>query len=162
MPGGWRLGASLSLNRAVVNVAAQSFTGPQISRSNEKYASIYLRWEGSSGTSFQSAGLRSPGSAGGGGVDGIVFFDIDRDGEQQTGENGVPNVEVILDGRYRTTTDRNGRFDFPLVATGPHQLTLRLESVPLPWGRIQDRGVSVNVPLRGQTTARIPVVRVGD
>lgn len=159
---GWRLGASLSLNQAVVNVAAQSMTGPQISRSNEKYASIYLRWEGSSGTSFQSAGLRNAGSAGGGGVDGIVFFDINRDGEQQTGENGVPNVEVILDGRYRTTTDRTGRFDFPLVATGPHQLTLRLETVPLPWGSTQDRGFSVNVPLRGQTSARIPVVRVGD
>ena len=99
---------------------------------------------------------------GSGGISGVVYFDANRDGEQQVGETGVPNVEVFLDGRYRVTTDRDGKFEFPVVATGYHQLTLRLESVPLPWGAAQDRGVIVDVPLRGQITARIPVVRVGE
>ncbi|MCJ0764776.1 hypothetical protein [Variovorax terrae] len=159
---GWRLGGTLVMNQATVNVASPVLGAPQVSRSNDKYASVYLRWEGSGGSSYQGAGLRGPGSAGGGSLDGIVYFDVNRDGEQQPGEGGVPNVEVILDGRYRVTTDRNGRFDFPLVGTGRHQLTLKLESVPLPWGAVQDRGVSVDVPLRGQATARIPVVRVGE
>lgn len=162
LPDGWRLGGALIMNQAVINVASPVLGTPQVSRSNDKYASVYLRWEGASGTSYQSAGLRNPGSAGGGSLDGMVFFDINRDGEAQPGEGGVPNVEVILDGRYRVTTDRNGRFDFPLVSTGRHQLTLRLETVPLPWGAGQDTGVSVDVPLRGQATARIPVVRVGE
>lgn len=160
--GGWRLGASASLNQAVVNIAPSVFIGPQVSRSNEKTAFVYLRWEAFSGATFQSAGLRSPAAAGAGSVSGMVFFDGDRDGEQQAGEDGVPNVEVLLDGRYRVTTDRSGRFDFPLVTTGHHQLTLQLESVPLPWGAAQDQGWSVDVPLRGQATVRIPVVRVGE
>lgn len=91
-----------------------------------------------------------------------MYFDANRDGEQQAGENGVPGVEVFLDGRYRETTDRRGRFVFALVGSGPHQLTLSAESVPLPWGPAPDRIVRVEVPLRGQTTARIPVVRTGD
>ena len=73
----------------------------------------------------------------------------------------MPNVEVFLDGRYRVTTDSAGRFEFPMVATGGHRLTLKLESVPLPWGAALDQGLGVEVPLRGQATARIPVVRVG-
>ena len=97
----------------------------------------------------------SPGSPGGGSLDGVVDFDANRDGEQQAGETGVPGVEVFLDGRYRETTDRRGRFVFALVGSGPHQLTLSAESVP-------HRTVRVEVPLRGQTTARIPVVRTGD
>ncbi len=159
---GWRLGGTLILNQATVSVASPVLGTPQVSRSNDKYASIYLRWEATSGTSYQGAGLRGPGSVGGGSLEGIVYFDANRDGEQQPGEGGVPNVEVILDGRYRVTTDRNGRFDFPLVATGRHRLTLQLESVPLPWGVAQDQGVSAEVPLRGQATVRIPVVRVGE
>ena len=90
-----------------------------------------------------------------------MFFDANRDGEAQIGEGGAANVEVLLDGRYRTTTDRDGRFEFPMVGTGRHQLTLTLDSVPLPWGVASDGGVSVDVPLRGQATAEIPVVKVG-
>ena len=160
--GGWRLGAAVYLNQAVYNVAGSSFIAPQVSRSNDKSAYVYLRWEGSSGTPYQAAGLRNAGAAGGGGITGTVYFDANRDGEQQAGEAGVPNVEVFLDGRYRVTTDRDGRFEFPMVATGLHQLTLKLESVPLPWGVAPGQRVSVDVPLRGQATARIPVVRVGD
>ena len=159
---GWRLGAAVYLNQAVYNVAGSSFIAPQVSRSNDKSAYVYLRWEGSSGTPYQAAGLRNAGAAGGGGITGTVYFDANRDGEQQAGEAGVPNVEVFLDGRYRVTTDRDGRFEFPMVATGLHQLTLKLESVPLPWGAAPGQRVSVDVPLRGQATARIPVVRVGD
>ncbi|RYF74974.1 MAG: hypothetical protein EOO22_05840 [Comamonadaceae bacterium] len=67
----------------------------------------------------------------------------------------------MLDGRYRTTTDRDGRFEFPLVTTGRHQLTLTPETVSLPWGAALDAGVSVDVPLRGQATTGIPVIKVG-
>lgn len=159
---GWRAGASLRLNQATINsTTVGGLPTAQVSRSNDKSFYVYLRWDGSNGTPLHSAGLRNPGAAGGGGISGTVFFDENRDGDQQAGENGVPNVEVFLDGRYRVTTDSAGRFEFPMVATGGHRLTLRLESVPLPWGAALDQGLSVEVPLRGQATARIPVVRVG-
>ena len=72
----------------------------------------------------------------------------------------MPSVEVYLDGRYRVTTDKDGRFEFPIVNTGNHQLSLRLESVPLPWGGSQDNRVWVDVPLRGKVTTLIPVVKM--
>ena len=67
-----------------------------------------------------------------------------------------------MDGRYRATTDRDGRFAFPMVGVGHHQLTLTLDSVPLPWGAASNAGVSIDVPLRGEATAEIPVVKVGE
>lgn len=159
---GWRMGATANLNQAVVNVAASTLNAPSVSRSNEKSAFVYLRYEGTHGTPYQALGLRSDSTAGGGSITGTVFFDINRDELQQASELGVPNVEVFLDGRYRVTTDREGRFEFPQVTTGRHQLSLKLESVPLPWGLNQDRGVSVDVPLRGRVTSVIPVVRMGE
>jgi hypothetical protein len=91
-----------------------------------------------------------------------VYFDANRDGEQQPGEAGVANVEIMLDGRYRIVTDAAGRFELPVVATGDHRLTVNLDSVPLPWGLAagSEKGVSVAVPLRGRAEVRIPVVKV--
>lgn len=159
---GWRVGFAASFNQARAAVLQTSMPGPQVYRSNDKTAYIFLRWEGSGGTPYAAAGMGGNGGAGGGSVAGRVFFDANRDGEQQSGEGGAANVEVQLDGRYRTTTDRDGRFEFPLVTTGRHQLTLTLDSVPLPWGAAGESGVSVNVPLRGQATAAIPVIKVGE
>ncbi len=158
---GWRLGFAASFNQARAALVPTTFSGTNLYRSQEKSAYIYLRWEGSAGTAYQAAGVRG-GGAGGGSVSGQVFFDANRDGVRQPGEGGVAGVEVLLDGRYRAITDRDGRFEFPLVTTGRHQLTLTLESVPLPWGARSDSGVSVDVPLRGQATTEIPVVKVAE
>ncbi|MNT82469.1 hypothetical protein D3C72_2222010 [compost metagenome] len=91
-----------------------------------------------------------------------MFYDANRDGQRQIGEGGVNGVEVVLDGRYRTVTDREGRFSFPMVGQGHHRITVTLDSVPLPWGAADDAGVSVNVPLRGEANAEIPVIKVGE
>lgn len=161
LPRGWRLGLAASLNQARLATRQVSLYGPQVYRSDDKTAYVYLRWEGSGGRPFQPIGSRGEGP-GSGRVTGRVFLDANRDGEAQAGEAGAAAVEVMLDGRYRTTTDRDGRFEFPMVATGRHQLTLTLETVPLPWGIAQDSGLSVDVPLRGLATVEIPVVRVAE
>lgn len=157
---GWRAGIAANLNQARATTLPTSLNTPQLFRSNDKTVYIYLRWEGSAGSPYQAAGVRGNG-AGGGSVAGRVFLDANNDGEPQIGEGGAANVEVLLDGRYRTTTDRDGRFEFPLVTTGRHQLTLTPETVPLPWGPARDAGVSVEVPLRGQAFTVIPVIKVG-
>jgi hypothetical protein len=108
------------------------------------------------------AGAQAAEGAGGGSISGRVFYDANRDGEQQAGEAGVAGVEVLLDGRYRTVTDRDGQYEFPLVATGHHRLSLTLESVPLPWGASSDDASSVYVPLRGQASAAIGVVKLAE
>lgn len=158
---GWRIGVSASLNQArATAVPIINWTGPQIYRSNDKTAYVYLRWEGSTGRPFAIAN-GTPGT-GAGRVSGRVFFDANRDDQPQVGEGGVAGVEVVMDGRYRATTDRDGRFAFPMVGVGHHQLTLTLDSVPLPWGAASNAGVSIDVPLRGEATAEIPVVKVGE
>jgi hypothetical protein len=159
---GWRIGASISLNQAYVRIPASGFSQPDVFRSNDKTFSIYLRWEGSAGRSAEVAGSREPGSLGTGSISGVVFPDGDRDGRRQANERGLAGVEVLLDGRYRAVTGANGRFEFPLVATGRHQLTVTAETVPLPWGPGPATAVSVEVPLRGSAAASIPVVWVGE
>ncbi|HEY0201639.1 MAG TPA: hypothetical protein VGC24_08100 [Burkholderiaceae bacterium] len=159
---GWHFGASLSLNQTRTQTSYIAQVTPLLVRSNEKQAYVYLRWEASSGTPFAAAGLGSSESAGAGRITGVVYLDANRDGTQQASENGAPNVDVILDQRYRVTTDRDGRFEFPMVSTGRHQLTLRPESVPLPWGTQPDQVVNVEVQLRASTSTSIPVVRVGE
>lgn len=158
---GWRLGVSAALNQARASATPViNWAGPQLYRSNDKTAYVYLRWEGSTGRPFAVAN-GAPG-VGAGSVAGRVFYDANRDEQAQIGEGGVAGVEVVLDGRYRATTDRDGRFAFPMVGVGRHQLTLTLDSVPLPWGAPSNAGVSVDVPLRGEATAEIPVIKVGE
>ena len=159
--GGWRMGIMAYFNQARASLLPTPSSLPNLYRSDEKTAYVYLRWEGSAGTTYATAGLPGEG-AGGGGLSGRVFHDASRDGEQQAGEAGVAGVEVVLDGRYRTVTDRDGRFEFPIVTTGHHQLSLTPESVPLPWGAQGDNATSVYVPLRGQASAAIAVVKVGE
>lgn len=158
---GWRAGLSFSLNQARTAALQTSLSGPQVYRSSDKTAYVYLRWEGNAGTPFQTAGARGTG-AGAGSVVGRVYLDANRDGEPQIDERGAAHIEVVLDGRYRTTTDHDGRFEFPLVTTGRHQLTLTLESVPLPWGSASESSMSVDVPLRGQAAISIPLIKVGE
>lgn len=160
---GWRIGAALTLNQVAVNLDDPTLlpgSGPQLVRSRDAYLSLWARWEGAAGSTPRGLGA-SARSVGAGALQGRVFFDENRDGEQQSQEQGVAGVEVILDGRFRITTDNFGRFAFPLVATGPHEVTLRQESVPLPWGLETDRGWRVEVPLRGQADLVVPVVKVG-
>jgi hypothetical protein len=159
---GWRMGVIAYMNQAIVDTFVNPFYGPTYSRSQDMSAYLYLRWEATRGTGLQALGLRNANSAGGGSIRGRVFFDKNRDDEQQGDELGVPGVEVWLDERYRVTTDRQGNFEFPMAATGTHQLSLQLESVPLPWGPTKQTRQKVDVPLRGEVFTSIPVVKVSD
>lgn len=155
---GWRIGAMLSLNQARSALVPAAFDAPQVYRSNDKSVYLYVRWQGQAGQAYAPLGERGPGGAGSGDIEGRVFLDADGDGLPGAGERGARGVEVVLDGRYRTTTDGDGRFAFPTVAVGRHQISVATESVPLPWS---DAGAAqaVDVPLRGTAHLRIPLAR---
>jgi SdrD B-like domain len=70
---------------------------------------------------------------GAGRVSGIVYLDANDDGRLEAGEQGASNVTVILDGRYVTRTDAQGRFTFPSVIEGRHVVTVVPDNLPLPW-----------------------------
>lgn len=61
---------------------------------------------------------------------GRVFEDKNFDGEQQPGEQGIPNAVVILDDGTRVTTDINGLFSIANVLAGSRTGVLDLRSVP--------------------------------
>lgn len=156
----WMLGGSLLLNQAVVTVdnGQSQLNAVNISRSSDKTALIFLRYEEQQGQPFGFA-MRGSQGAGSGRVSGVVFFDANRDGEQQADEAGVPRVEVFLNERERTFTDERGRFEFAQVPTGVQRVSLSLESVPLPWGGGRHSVGVVDVPLRGTSSVQLGVVK---
>ncbi len=158
---GLSLGAALNLNQAKVDVDSNGIKAAQTSRSNDKSAQVYLRWEGNRGQEHSVIGNKTEGLAGTGGVVGFVYFDTNQDGQRQADEAGVPEVEVYLDGGYSVRTDKNGYYEFTRVATGSHALTLNLDTVPLPWSSKED-SLSVNISLRGQVAANLGLTKGAD
>jgi uncharacterized repeat protein (TIGR01451 family) len=61
---------------------------------------------------------------------GRVFEDKNFDGEQQTGEPGIPNAVVYMNDGNRITTDPNGLFNVKCVLPGYHTGVLDPLSVP--------------------------------
>jgi uncharacterized repeat protein (TIGR01451 family) len=61
---------------------------------------------------------------------GRVFEDKNFDGEQQSGEPGIPNAIVFLEDGNRITTDANGLFSVANALSGYRTGVLDLSSVP--------------------------------
>ena len=118
---------------------------------------LVLRYEMEAGS--RSVPLGGRPFEGGGFIEGVVFYDTNRSGTQEASEAGVPNATVFLDNRYGVRTDAQGRFSFPLVATGPRTVTLRNETLPLPWGVVNEGQTRVDVRLRETTRLSFPVQR---
>ena len=95
-------------------------------------------------------------------IRGVVFFDENNDGRQQPLEKKAANIELVLDGRSPVTTDQNGEFVFPQVATGAHALEVAFGSIPLPWELSADFNTEVSVGLRDTNTIAIPLTKVTD
>jgi uncharacterized repeat protein (TIGR01451 family) len=61
---------------------------------------------------------------------GRVFEDKNFDGEQQSGEPGIPNAVILMDDGSRITTDPNGLFSVANVISGYRTAALDLSSLP--------------------------------
>jgi len=61
---------------------------------------------------------------------GRVFVDKNFDGEQQSGEPGVPNAVIFLEDGNRITTDPNGLFSLANALPGYHTGVLDLSILP--------------------------------
>ena len=71
-------------------------------------------------------------------VIGKVFNDINGDGRQDAGENGMPHVNIVSLEGLIITTDKFGRFHIPGVSAGPldrgRNFFLKLDESTLPSG----------------------------
>jgi hypothetical protein len=114
-----------------------------------------LRYETQAGS--RRIPLGGSASEGGGRIEGTVFFDANNSGVQEASETGVTNALVYLDNRYAVRTDAQGRFEFPLVAPGPRTITLRNDSLPLPWSAPDEGQARIDVRLRESTRLMLPV-----
>ena len=119
-----------------------------------------LRWTETTGSEAAVLGQRgaTPGS---GRIVGVVFFDENRDGRRSPGEATTPNAVVLLDGRRAVVrTDAQGRFEFWPVFTGRHEVSLRVEELPLPWGLEDETPVPVAVQARDTAVVDFPLIRL--
>ena len=118
---------------------------------------LTLRFDARAGRAAAPLGGR-PGD-GAGRVSGVIFLDANNDGRFDAGEQGAPNVTVILDGRYVARTDAQGRFEFPSVIEGRHVVTVVPDNLPLPWVLKNDGRTELNVSVRSSTQVEIAAQR---
>ena len=90
-----------------------------------------LRYEDRAGT--LNVPLGGASGRGAGSISGHLFLDANDNGLFDASEQGTPNVTVLLDGRFATRTDAQGRYEFPFVASGTHAITAVPDNLPLPW-----------------------------
>lgn len=64
-------------------------------------------------------------------ISGVVFEDVDGDGQVSPKDLGVKDVVLLLEDGRRVTTDTFGRYFFRKVAVGEHTLILDLNSLPV-------------------------------
>jgi hypothetical protein len=114
-----------------------------------------LRFETLAGSRLVPLG--GSANAGGGRIEGTVFFDANRSGTQDASEQGVANALIYLDNRFAVRTDAQGHFEFPLVAPGPRTITLRNDTLPLPWSAANEGQARTDVRLRETTRLVLPV-----
>ncbi|MGZ5079727.1 MAG: hypothetical protein ACXWBT_09320 [Usitatibacter sp.] len=92
---------------------------------------LTVRYEDRAGTPVAPLG-GAPGS-GAGIIAGHIFYDANDDGRRAANEAGAANVTVLLDGKFSTRTDADGRFEFPLVASGTHSIAVVPDNLALPY-----------------------------
>ena len=71
----------------------------------------------------------------------------------------MPGVTVILDRRFVTRTDAQGRYEFPAVAAGEHVIEVSSDNVPLPWSQGLRDPVKIRLYVRQLTTQDFAVQR---
>jgi hypothetical protein len=160
---GWSLGLSMSRSHST-GLAAPALASPLPSLPGSYTPSNYaghsardlwlsLRYDFSAGMASLPLGAGARSGGGSGAIEGLVFLDDNANGRLDARESRAAEVTVVLDGRYSTRTDAQGRYEFPFVASGTHSLQLASDTLPLPWAMPSPDAVPVVV--RPRDNARL-------
>ena len=120
---------------------------------NDSGLFITVRYDASAGRASAPLG-GVPGSAAGR-LTGTVYLDENKNGKRDASERGAVSVTVLLDGRFATQTDAQGRFEFPYVTAGAHVLTVSSDNLPLPWSLEKEGRTELRIFTRDTTTVDI-------
>lgn len=120
---------------------------------NDSGLFITLRYDASAGRASAPLG-GVPGSAAGR-LTGTVYLDENQNGKRDASERGAASVTVLLDGRFATQTDAQGRFEFPYITAGAHVLTVSSDNLPLPWSLEKEGRTELRIFTRDTTTVDI-------
>jgi SdrD B-like domain len=165
---GWRFAPRWSLQARVYAISGSTQAtalaqspltppGESTTRTNDKGVFVSLRYQEDAGRALAPIG-GAPGSAAGR-LQGVVFLDDNKNGKRDATERGATNVTVLLDGRFATQTDAQGRYDFSYIVAGPHVLTVIGDNLPLPWSLQKDGRTEVRVYTRETTTVDIGALK---
>lgn len=145
------------LSPLVVSALTTATLPPTVAIQSSQSLQLVLRYEESAGRA--SAPLGGTIGAGAGTLSGSVYFDADANGRREASEGGVPGVTIILDRRFVTRTDAQGRYEFPAVAAGEHVIEVSSDNVPLPWSPALRDPVKIRLYVRQLTTQDFAVQR---
>ena len=95
-------------------------------------------------TDNQDSVVTTIGVTGASTIYGTVFDDLNGNGVQDAGEDGLPGVNITLDGTSTATTDQDGGYFFVVMKSGVHQL---VESNPANYFSTTPDEVHVDVVL---------------
>jgi hypothetical protein len=152
----WHASFSVNDNHREVDVSEIGFFGQERVDGNRTFW-LTVGYARTAGQSYPTFGRTHDGKAGSGTVGGQVFFDENRDSIRQPGEEVAAGAIVVLDGRYEARTDELGRFAFAPVPTGPHEIAVLTEELPLPWGLEDETPRRINVRFRRAAEIDFPL-----
>jgi hypothetical protein len=153
--------ASLSLNQNRAALDAYDPSRGSYLEAGDRTVWLTVGYARSAGQPYPMFGRTADGKAGTGGLTGLVFYDENRDSIRQPSERVVAGATIVLDGRYETRTDEQGRYSFAPVPTGSHEVTLLTEELPLPWGLDDERPRRVTVWFHKTGVIDFPVAIIG-
>ena len=165
----WTLAAALGMTRSsgvastgtinpipILPGSTTSFIYPG-TRSRDLW--LTLRYDFQAGAAVVPIGVGGRVGTGGGNIEGVVYLDDNQNGRLDALEARAANVTVMLDGRFATRTDAQGRFEFPFVASGPHAIAVASDTLPLPWVAPASTPMRVDVVPRGVVRVEIGATR---
>jgi hypothetical protein len=108
------------------------------------------------------AGLR-PGveTKGFGIVEGIVFNDINRNGVQDKGEEGIKDVTIRLEDGSTVKTDEKGYYQFSRIEVGGHLVILDVKKIPADYSIISPEKVKIEIKLRETVKVNFQLIAAG-
>ena len=160
----WRVATNWSLNASIYAIAGTAQTtalaqsplnAPSVITSRTQSHGVMLSLRYSQDAGSASAPIGGARGSAAGRLQGVIYLDDNANGKRDALEKPAANIAVTLNGRYTTTTDSQGRYEFAYIAAGNYTITLSSDNLPLPWSFEQDGRASARVLTRDTTVVDI-------